>query len=312
MIRTASVRLVTAASVLLLPAGNALAFKRSSVPGANEGSAGPCLFWGTRELPFVLNQEGSRDVPGDAEFSAARASFSAWTEAGCSDLSFADRGLTSSVAVGYMKDEPDNTNLVVWRESSCAKAAPATDPCWQAGGCNNKYKCWEHSPEAIAVTTTTFSNKTGEIFDADIELNGSRFVFTVLESPPCPRNALVQKPPTCVATDVANTLTHEAGHFLGLDHSEELEATMYRSAETGDLNKRTLHLDDLGALCSIYPRGAPTLTCVQERREVIGDGCMCGRGSGASLASLLLLVPVLRARRLRTGARALDPAKGRR
>src|SRR5262249_54463353 len=65
-----------------------------------------------------------------------------------------------------------------------------------------------HDPASNAITTTTFNTTTGQIFDADMELNAESFQFAVLD-------ASGGGP----STDIENTVTHELGHLLGLDHT---------------------------------------------------------------------------------------------
>ena len=43
----------------------------------------------------------------------------------------------------------------------------------------------------------------------------------------------------------------------------EMDATMYPSAEAGDLSQRTLSPDDRNGLCAIYPLGTNPVTCGQ-------------------------------------------------
>ncbi len=76
--------------------------------------------------------------------------------------------------------------------------------------------------------------------------------------------------------DLQNTVTHEAGHFLGLahpceadpgtatangvpvcsGHPEMTSVTMFPSASPGEISKRTLAPDDVEGVCAIYPRPA--------------------------------------------------------
>jgi hypothetical protein len=48
-------------------------------------------------------------------------------------------------------------------------------------------------------------------------------------------------------------LTHEIGHLFGLGHSERTDATMFLSAENGEIWKRTLSQDDIDGICALYP-----------------------------------------------------------
>ena len=105
-----------------------------------------------------------------------------------------------------------------------------------------------------------------------------------------------------MAIDVQNTVTHEAGHTLGLDRPpDHPEATMYASGPSGETSKRILAADDIQGICSIYPRGAATVTCTGPAPET-GGGCGCSAaqtGPGAALAALLLLLQIRRRSRSR-------------
>ena len=52
----------------------------------------------------------------------------------------------------------------------------------------------------------------------------------------------------CVSIDVQNTITHEAGHTLGLDHSADPSATMAASAPAGETSKRVLQPDEVAGI----------------------------------------------------------------
>jgi len=272
------------ALVVVLPQ-SALAYNRSHVP-TTDGTVGPALFWCTRSIPFITNEKGSAGQV-TSSIDAVRLSFEAWTHSTCNDLQFVNQGTTSRTDVGFdqAQNATDNINLVVWRDVTCASAAPASDSCLTAGGCNNKYDCWEDATTSIALTTTTFDKKTGEIYDADMELNGASFIFTTVDSPPCATQPARPPPlPGCVATDIRNTVTHESGHVFGLDHNfTDPSVTMYPSASLGDTNKRTPHADDIAGLCDIYPLGQTTQGCQQK------NGCGCG-APGAPLAGLAVLI----------------------
>jgi MYXO-CTERM domain-containing protein len=97
----------------------------------------------------------------------------------------------------------------------------------------------------VALTTVTYDALTGHILDADIELNAQENIFTVGDSR--------------VVADLRSTLTHEIGHLLGLDHSEQPEATMWNDTRRGSVTLRTLANDDIAAMCTAYPpeEGAP-------------------------------------------------------
>jgi MYXO-CTERM domain-containing protein len=278
-------------------AGPALAYKRS----VNTG--GVTIWWSTRGHPFQIDGQGTPDVPGPAAFTAIRKSFQTWAGVSCSDLSFQDQGLSLNPkdrVVGYFPGQY-NRNLVLFRTRRCGNGknggvVPAGDPCVTQGGCANAYDCWDHGDGVIATTTTTSNRFTGQINDTDIEVNdsagsdGTRFIFSAVDGAPCSS----ANQTGCVQIDVQNTITHEAGHTLGLDHTPDPNATMYATAPQGETSKRVLGTDDIQAICDIYPRGAETVTGNLDPVKLtpIGSsngGCGCSQtqtGPGAVLGAL--------------------------
>jgi len=217
---------------------------KSGIYACLPGEIAQPVHWPQRVLPFVINEEGSDDFEQGADGKISeelqqviRLSFNAWYEVDCAYLEFRYDGLTSDRTVGFTRGE-DNSNIVMWTED------------WPYGGATTAY----------ALTSVTFDTKTGIIADADIELNGDQFSFTNEDEE------------AATLVDVRNTLTHEVGHFIGLDHSPIEDATMYARAPEGELIKRSLHEDDIEGLCDIYPLdddedGYPT-----EEEDLDGDG----------------------------------------
>ncbi len=297
-----ALRLALAGAVCLAAAA-AAAFVRSS------GDKGVCLWWRSRTVPYLLSDfDPGPPAPATRVCSAGAsdlarvepevvASFQAWsraTRAGettpCTDLQFVYSGRTASVAAGN-----DGANLVVWRAGQCSDLVAPSDPCFAAQTCANVHNCWEGStPSVIALTTTSYRVSTGEIIDADLELNG--WDGTSATAPPgfyftCePEGTQVclapgQTVPACAYTDVRNTVTHEAGHVLGLAHTTVAGATMEATALRAETSKRTLAPDDVEGVCTIYPAGRATSTCVDSS----SGGCGCGSGGGGGLLGLLAL-----------------------
>jgi hypothetical protein len=90
----------------------------------------------------------------------------------------------------------------------------------------------------LALTIVTFGATSGTIFDADTEINTSQWNISVAD--PLPPDAY----------DLRSILTHEAGHFLGLAHSQDSEAVMYALYHPG--GAITLTPDDVDGICAIY------------------------------------------------------------
>ena len=308
----------------LVAAAPALAYVRSEDP-----KTGACLWWGQRHITYWINQDGAGSVTDGSDIDAVKASFQTWSDVTCSDFTYEFGGLTNRSDVGYDGTSTHNLNLVVWRGARCTDVVDPSDACWNcadSGGlcCADKYHCWEHSPGIIGLTTTTYNVTTGQLYDADMELNSADYLFTTVDSPQCddPNN-----PPACTAdadcqtgfkcfhqqcltlgcvrTDIQNTVTHEAGHVLGLGHTPVADATMYASAPEGETSKRSLATDDIQGVCDIYPIASPTTTCLggtvtiapaSATDEVRGCGGCSGPGAATPLAFLLVLF-ALRPRR---------------
>lgn len=204
------------------------------------------LFWPQKCIGFSLNttfipKELGTDA---AKFQALFArltnqAFAAWQKVDCgggqrpsiafSNMGFVDcdkhefnRGTaddpTRSVAQG-------NANIILFRNP------------WPYG--NNGH--------TLALTTLTFNVTSGEIYDADMEINATKGDLTTSDTDP--------------KSDLLSILTHEAGHFLGIAHSLDPEATMYAEYKATSTTMRTLEADDKAAVCAVYP---PTRTGLPE------------------------------------------------
>jgi len=289
-------RALVALAAALVCAAPAQAFVRS------KNNSGLHLWWATRGHSFQIDAQGTPDSPSAGVFAAIRKSYQTWAGVTCSDLKFDEEPLATDPAarkVGFFQGET-NHNLVFFRTQSCKTAVPANDPCVSKGGCSNQYDCWDKGDAVIATTTTTSTSSTGQIQDTDIEINdapqgsGSKFIFTTVDGPKC----TLPGETNCVSMDVQNTITHEAGHTLGLDHPpDHPEATMYATAPVGETSKRVLAQDDTDGICSIYPAGKPTVTDVGDISIAPGGGCGCSQaqtGPGAALCALLLLLQMRR------------------
>ncbi|MGC4092839.1 MAG: matrixin family metalloprotease [Polyangiaceae bacterium] len=92
---------------------------------------------------------------------------------------------------------------------------------------------WAHEPNALGLTTVTFNKQSGQILDADMEINvGSSLLND---------------------TTVEYVVTHEAGHFLGLDHSADPSALMYAQYTPQGRANAELGSDDVSSICAAYP-----------------------------------------------------------
>jgi len=232
-------------------------------------------------MDYAIDAAGSRDISDADVIEVFERSFRTWTEVSCDGRS-----------VGFMVQRREE-------RSSCTTPEFAT-----SGGNSNSMAFVDdwldrgHAAGAFALTTTWFSTATGEILDADMELNQERFEFAR-----CPEEGCVDG-----RVDLQDTVTHELGHFFGLAHSpDDREATMWACADEGDVLKRDLAPDDIEGLCAVYPDGSLDAECEFDPRggfdprcRIDRGGCSCrapGTGSAPPLALLLLVGLVLHRRR---------------
>jgi hypothetical protein len=144
---------------------------------------------------------------------------------------------------------------------------------------------WTLGSQVVAFTLVTSNTATGRIVDADILLNDGGFDFCTGN---CGHNE----------HSLANTITHEVGHVLGLDHSTVSASTMYATAPGGETLKTTLDDDDREGVCTAYRTGCASQGC-QPPVEADG-GCRATRtavGWAASLGGLLAVGLAVRVRR---------------
>lgn len=232
---------------------------------------GPSLIWENRRIEWVADDALGQDITDDAaELAAIRAAFDAWNTPDCSDLEFVFSGTRANVQAGASAGGPYQ-NVVVFLSEG-----------------------WPYERGVIAVTTNAYQPSTGVVYDADIELNDQHFKFVLAD------RGCDARPGTM---DLQNTLTHEVGHIIGLDHPPSTRAnedvTMFASAPPCETGKRSLEQDDIDGLCAIYPKGQPNQQCfvpeqpsflVVDEDDDLG-GCSCAsapRARGVPAAILLL------------------------
>jgi hypothetical protein len=97
---------------------------------------------------------------------------------------------------------------------------------------------WNQDPSLLAVTHV-WSNANHDIVHFDIEINADDVDWSTTGDP--------QK------HDLHNTMTHEFGHALGLEHSDEQQASMSSTTSIGETSKRDLHQDDVQGFVTLYP-----------------------------------------------------------
>ena len=226
-------------------------------------STGVPLWW---RSPFVTMDiylgAPPPSMTADQYWNASLLAAQAWSHGSiaCTSLTISmNRNAAAMGDVGF-----DRKNVLVFRQDSWCQRQTPTDPlpapCYPAN--------------ALAVTTLFKSTTTGEIVDADMEINAAYFSWTDLVADPTQASG--------TTADFQNTLTHELGHVIGLAHNCYIandgpaplmdntgnpeiacgasdapatmkDATMYPVVAVSDTDRRTLSPDDMQAVCDIYP-----------------------------------------------------------
>jgi hypothetical protein len=285
---------VAAAIALSAVAGPALAWCRSTTctgdcPRDEDEckTSGKELFWKTACVGYSLHEDGTANIPMKHVRPAIARCFANWVDLECEEgfatISFAELDDVSCHKTEYNPDA-ENANIVLFQDTK-----------WQYTSASNN----------LAKTTVTFDDETGEILDADIEINHAYNNYTISDEN--------------VQYDLESVVTHEVGHFIGLDHSLDPVATMNATYDRGTTDLRTLEEDDVLAACAAYapdreascdtkPRGGLGKDCGGTEStpgEEVETGCAVRRAAGghgpARAPWVVLAMMLLFAARRRAG-----------
>jgi MYXO-CTERM domain-containing protein len=184
------------------------------------------LFWRNACVGYSINRAASRKVSYEDAADAMSTAFTRWTGSTCptdgkgrsrTSIDVRDLGPAECGNVEYVSGAA-NQNVIVFRDDT-----------------------WKYGKQVLGLTTVVYAPETGEIYNADMEIN-------TLDMEPL----AVKDPVAGDAYDFASVVTHEAGHFLGIAHSDVPGATMYARYNTGQTSMRYLSPDDVQAICTVY------------------------------------------------------------
>jgi MYXO-CTERM domain-containing protein len=267
--------------------------------------AGKYLYWESGCVFVSVDTGGTKHIGGDIEFGVVDASIATWNNgiASCSYMQIINEGKTS-VEVGR-----DKFNVIKFRDSAWCRPMTKDDPA----------RC--HPETAAGITTATYvddntSDRDGAIVDADIEINGVHFAIAV--------NGSTQGTASCIS-ELQNTLTHEIGHMLGLEHTcrasgdpprtddkgasvplcsnantTQQEASMFNFQDCGETKKESLEADDIAGACGVYRLADDPGTC----EPVDSGGGCCDASVGGNPAGPFALVGIMALLWFRRRARA--------
>jgi hypothetical protein len=244
-----------AAAALMLGAWSepsALAFCRTStcpIPADFSPSAGSCvpsdfaqycaslstpvtprpLWWRNACTSYDIQQNASKQVSYDLAVQSFDTAFAKWSGAACTgggnpSIKAENLGAVACDEVHYNEAGTGlgNQHVIIFRDDG-----------------------WPYPSDlnnTLGLTTMTFDPDTGEIYDADMEINTT---VSLTVTGPVPSDGI----------DFLSIITHETGHFFGMAHSDDAQATMFAHYAPGSTSMRELTADDTAGICSIYRPG---------------------------------------------------------
>jgi MYXO-CTERM domain-containing protein len=225
--RTPLLAAAVAAATILMSTETAGAYCRTTTAtGSLPPNTGACAaggvptYWLNRCVGYSVSRLPSRYATVDETEALAAAAFSTWTNADCSGarptIDAVDLGPVDCSEIGF-DPHGSNQNVIVFRDA----AWPYPD-----------------GAQTLAHTTVTFDAETGEILDADIEINTHD-------------HRIVAHPSAPGEFDLGQVLLHETGHFLGIAHTPVSAATMFYRYNPS--HRSELADDDIAAICDVYP-----------------------------------------------------------
>lgn len=213
-----------------------------------------------------MERQGVPGLGEDRSEQVVRAAFGEWVTFDCAQVSVKFLGRTDTAPDAMAAD---GVSVVGWISEAFSE---------RTGG----------DPSVVGLTVVRFSS--GRVTEADMSLNAQHWGWTAASSLP--------------RVNLRTILRHEAGHYLGMGHSDEPDATMYPTYGGGV----TLFTpDDREGICTLYPvdvgEASPPIAVPPDggpgeptsaSASLVGSGCSATSGAtGPSAADALLLILTL-------------------
>ncbi|MCP4093855.1 MAG: matrixin family metalloprotease [Planctomycetes bacterium] len=189
---------------------------------------GKSLQWANPSLNWRLNANGSDNITDDSHIAAIEHGFQAWEDISGSNIAFTRGADTNDVAPGA------SSHIVAFDE-------------------NNTSGYFPNGSGIVAITPISFDTGSGNILDADILFNGSQYDFSTDGS--------------AGTFDVQDVLSHEIGHFIGLDHSPQISGTLWPYVSSRQWLHRSLTTDDRSGAIAVAPSGSQSRLTGSVRRD---------------------------------------------
>ena len=183
---------------------------------------GKTLNWSSNTISYNIHTAGSDDISDNSHIPAIEHAFQSWTDVNGSNVNLVRGADTTSGSTS------GSGHTITFDETNSSGFFPT-------------------GSGIVAITPITYMLADGRITDADILFNGNQFTFSTDQ--------------TSGTFDVQDILTHEVGHFIGLDHSPVVSGTMWPYVSQTQWLHRSLSPDDeAGAIAVATGSGQTSVT----------------------------------------------------
>ena len=183
---------------------------------------GKTLKWSSSTISYNIHTAGSDDISDNSHIPAIEHAFQSWSDVSGSNINLVRGADTASGSTG------GSGHTITFDETNSSGFFPS-------------------GSGIVAITPITYMLADGRITDADILFNGNQFTFSTDQTPG--------------TFDVQDVLTHEVGHFIGLDHSPVVSGTMWPYVSQTQWLHRSLSQDDeAGAIAVATGSGQTKVT----------------------------------------------------